>query len=109
MSRNSEKPKEPQENAVTGSGAEAQPEPKDDGLVKCVCVVPCVWRGYHDVGDKVYIDRRLMEGEPFFESHFKSVGTLPEGQRRQDGDDDAVGGENDVGEGENGQGELGLN
>ena len=73
MGRKKQKDDERQEKPVFGSGAEPPPEPKDDGLVKCVCTVPCAWRGYREEGDRVWIERRLIEGDPFFKGHFKRV------------------------------------
>ena len=95
------------EKPIFGSGAEPQPEPKDDGLVKCVCTVPCAWRGYHDEGDRVWIDPKLLESDPFFKGHFKRVDggvtAAEQGGENANGVD-----ENANGEG-NGQGELRLN
>ena len=84
------------EMPVFGSGAEPQPDPKDDGLVKCVCTEPCAWRGYHDEGDTVWVDRKLLDGDPFFRGHFKPADGVADGAE-QDGED------------ADGQGELGLN
>ena len=107
------------EKPIFGSGAEPAPEPKDDGLVKCVCTVPCAWRGYHDEGDRVFVDRKLLSSDPFFKAHFKAVdGAVADAE--QDGEaqggnaggkDENAGGENENADGEagNGQGELGLN
>ena len=135
MSRKKQKDEEKKEKTVFGSGAEPLPEPKDDGLVKCVCTVPCAWRGYHDEGDRVFVDRKLLESDPFFKGHFKRVDGVVAGAA-QDGEDSAGnangvdenadggaenangGAENADGGAENadgadgnadGQGELGLN
>ena len=61
------------EKPIFGSGAEPKPEPKDDGLVRCVCTVACAWEGYHDEGDRVMVERELLENDPFFKGHFKAV------------------------------------
>ena len=119
-------PKEPQEKAITGSGADVdtrqQAAEHADGKVKCKCIVPCVWRGYRDEGDTVWIEKELVEKDAFIRAHFKAVEPLPEGQRRQDGDEGGVDGtrsqatehdDNSDDEGETaadgeGQGELDL-
>ena len=132
MGRKNRKPKEPQEKVITGSGADVVSHEDEHGRVKCKCIVPCVWRGYRDEGDTVWIEKELIEKDAFIRAHFKAVEPLPEGQRRQDGEEDrnetAAGGEGETGdhyhasrggrdgtdEGEgdggdgNGQGELGL-
>ena len=120
MSRKKQKDEEKKEKTVFGSGAEPPSEPKGDGLVKCVCTVPCAWRGYHDEGDRVWIEKRLLESDPFFRGHFKLADGVV-ADAAQDGtgvgDAEAGAGENadgadgnaDGGDGnEDGQGELGL-
>ena len=125
------------EKLVFGSGAEPKPVPKDDGLVRCVCTVPCAWRGYHDEGDRVMVERELLESDPFFKGHFKALeplagqatagagvnadggtnnvngGTDNENGNANGGSGNAAGnGETAAGNGETaagGQGELGLN
>ena len=67
---------EAKEKPIFGSGAEPKPVPKDDGLVRCVCTVPCAWRGYHDEGDRVFVERKLLESDPFFKGHFKPLEPL---------------------------------
>lgn len=101
------KMEEAKEKPIFGSGAEPKPEPKDDGLVRCVCTVACAWKGYHDEGDKVMIDRKLMESDAFIKGHFKPLDPLPEGQCRQDEGQGEGQGEGEGADG-NGQGELGL-
>ena len=127
MGKKKQKDEEKREKPIFGSGAEPLLEPKDDGLVKCVCTVPCAWRGYHDEGDKVMVDRKLLESNPFFKSHFKPLEPLAfqvtagTGVNENGGTDNENGGtdnENDRTKnatgggtatgGENGQGELGL-
>ena len=76
MGKKKQNDKAKKEQPVFGSGAEPSPEPKDDGLVKCVCTVPCAWRGYHDEGDRVMLDRSLLESDPFFKAHFKPLEPL---------------------------------
>ena len=76
MGKRKQKEEEKKEKPIFGSGAEPLPEPEDDGLVKCVCKVPCSWRGYHDEGDRVFVERKLLEGDPFFKSHFKPLEPL---------------------------------
>ena len=118
MSKKKQKDEEKREKPIFGSGAEPQPEPKDDGLVKCVCTVPCAWRGYHDEGDRVFVERKLLEGDAFFRSHFKPLEPLASQETDNAGGDKPASanggsenanstGENANGEG-NGQGELGL-
>ena len=80
------KSEEDKEKPIFGSGAEMQPEPKDDRLVKCVCTVACAWKGYHDEGDRVMVEREMLENDPFFKGHFKLLEAQPGGQRSQDGD-----------------------
>ena len=90
------------EKQITGSGAEVdtrqQAAEHPDGKVKCKCIVSCVWRGYRDEGDTVWIERELIEKDAFIRMHFKAVEPLPEGQRSQDGDE---GGGEGAGGGEN--------
>ena len=92
------KREEAAEKVITGSGADVKQIEYDQGMVKCKCIVPCVWRGYRDEGDTVWIEREMIEKDAFIRMHFKAVEPLPEGQRRQDGDEDggegAGGGEN---------------
>ena len=76
MSKKKQKDEEKREKSIFGSGAEPLTEPKDDGLVKCVCTVPCAWRGYHDEGDRVFVERKLLESDPFFKGHFKPLEPL---------------------------------
>ena len=92
MGKKNKKPKTQQENVIIGSGAEVVSHKDEQGRVKCKCIVPCVWRGYRDEGDTVWIEKELVEKDAFIRMHFKAV-PLPEGQRRQDGDE---GGEGDT-------------
>ena len=88
------------EKRITGSGADVErgEDAASTGKVKCKCIVPCVWRGYRDEGDTVWIEKELIEKDAFIKMHFKAVEPLPEGQRRQDGDE---GGGEGAGGGEN--------
>ena len=60
------------EKQITGSYAEPQQE-DEHGRVKCKCIVPCVWRGYRDEGDTVWIEKELIEKDAFIKMHFKAV------------------------------------
>ena len=86
------------EKQITGSGAEVVSHEDEQGKVKCKCIVPCVWRGYRDEGDTVWIEKELIEKDAFIRMHFEAVEPLPEGQRRHDGDE---GGGEGAGGGEN--------
>ena len=116
MGKRKQKDEEKKEKPIFGSGAEPAPEPKDDGLVKCVCTVPCAWRGYHDEGDRVFVDRKLLEIEPFFKGHFKPLeplagqATAGAGVNANGGTDNENGNANggETATGGDGQGELGL-
>ena len=121
MGKKKQKDEAKRETPIFGSGAEPSPEPKDDGLVKCVCTVPCVWRGYHDEGDRVFVERKLLESDPFFKAHFKAVdGVAADAEQNgeaQNGNAEGENGNADAeqnGEAQNGnaggdgQGELGL-
>ena len=117
MGNRNKKPKEPQEKVITRSGADVVSHADEQGKVKCKCIVPCVWRGYRDEGDTVWIEKELVEKDAFIKMHFKAVEPLPEGQRRQDGDEGEDEGEGEgegggegegEGEGEGGQDELDL-
>ena len=87
------KSEEAAEKVITGSGADVASHEDEKGRVKCKCIVPCVWRGYRDEGDTVWIEKELIEKDDFIRMHFEAVEPLPEGQRRQDGDE---GGEYDT-------------
>ena len=102
MGRKKQKDDERKEKPVFGSGAEPLPEPKDDGLVKCVCTVPCAWRGYRDEGDRVFVDRKLLESDPFFKGHFKRADTGAEAGAAQDGENADGGAENAAGNADGG-------
>ena len=96
------------EKVITGSGADIVSHEDEQGKVKCKCVVPCVWRGYRDEGDTVWIEREMIEKDAFIRAHFKAVEELPEGRRGQDVEE-APRGEGAAGTVDlNGQGELGL-
>ena len=103
MGKRKQKDEEKKEKPIFGSGAEPAPEPKDDGLVKCVCTVPCAWRGYRDEGDRVFVERKLLEDDPFFKAHFKVI----DGVVADAGQDSEAQGENADGEDENAEGESG--
>ena len=129
MGKRKQKDEEKKEKPIFGSGAEPVPEPKDDGLVKCVCTVPCAWRGYHDEGDRVFVDRKLFASDPFFKAHFKAAdgdvadaeqdgeaqgenangenGNADGESENAESEDENAGGENENAEGD-GQDELGL-
>lgn len=122
MGKRKQKDEEKKETPIFGSGAEPVPEPKDGGLVKCVCTVPCVWRGYHDEGDRVFVERKLLEGDLFFKAHFKAVdGVAADAEQNAEGENGNAEAQNGNAGGENGnadaeqnaegdgQGELGLN
>ena len=125
MGKQSKKPKNPQDKTITGSGAEVVSHEDERERVKCKCVVACVWRGYRDEGDTVWIEKGLIEKDSFIKMHFKAVdgviadvgqdgsGEEASGVDEADGsdqsqvterNDDADGGADDG----NGQGELGL-
>ena len=78
------KREEATEKVITGSGADIVSHEDEQGKVKCKCVVPCVWRGYRDEGDTVWIEREMIEKDAFIRAHFKAVEELPEGRRGQD-------------------------
>ena len=92
------------EKQITGSGADVASHEDEQGKVKCKCIVPCVWRGYRDEGDTVWIEKELIEKDAFIRMHFKAV-PLPEGQRRQDGEEGAGDGETAANDGETGAGD----
>ena len=122
MGKKKQKEEEKKEKPIFGSGAEILPEPKDDRLVKCVCTVPCAWRGYHDEGDRVFVERKLLESDPFFKGHFKAVdgvvadaeqnGEAAEGEVTDGGDgqgeQNGEAAEGEATDGGDGQGELDL-
>ena len=104
------------EKVITGSGADVKLIEHDQGMVKCKCTVPCVWRGYRDEGDTVWIEREMIEKDDFIRMHFEEVkseelrvesfGNADAGRGGRDGTDE---GETAAdGEGENSQGELEL-
>ena len=92
------------EKQITGSGADVVLHEDEQGRVKCKCIVPCVWRGYRDEGDTVWIEKELIEKDAFIRMHFKAVEPLPEGQRRQDGENADGGNDNAEGADENADG-----
>ena len=100
MGKKNSKTKEPQEKAITGSGAEPQQE-DEQGRVKCKCIVPCVWRGYRDEGDTVWIKKEMIEKDAFIRMHFEEVKSEELRVKSSDNADGA----NGNGEG---QGELDL-
>ena len=125
MGKNNKKPKEPQEKVITGSGAEVgtrqQAAEHLDGNVKCKCVVPCVWRGYRDEGDTVWIEREMIEKDDFIRMHFKALDGDelfknsvkgpqgdPKGAPGSDNADGADGNSDGADGNGEGQGELGL-
>ena len=73
MGKKNKKPKEPQERVITGSGADVSSHEDEQGKVKCKCIIPCVWRGYRDEGDTVWIEKELIEKDAFIKAHFKVV------------------------------------
>ena len=115
MGEKNRKPKEPREKVITGSGADVVSHEDEHGRVKCKCIVPCVWRGYRDEGDTVWIEKELVEKDAFIRMHFKAVCVDHGGSTNQDGGTAAgeggtAAGEGGTaaGEGGNGQGELDL-
>ena len=67
------KREEAAEKVITGSGADVVSHEDEQGRVKCKCIVPCVWRGYRDEGDTVWIEREMIEKDDFIRAHFKAV------------------------------------
>ena len=84
MSRKNRK-KEEQQKQITGSGADVKLIEHDQGMVKCKCIVPCVWRGYRDEGDTVWIEKEMIEKDAFIKAHFKAVCVDHGGSTNQDG------------------------
>lgn len=73
MGKRNKKPKGPQFKVITGSGAEVASHEDEQGKVKCKCIIPCVWRGYRDEGDTVWIEKELIEKDDFIRAHFEAV------------------------------------
>ena len=124
------KREEATEKVITGSGADVASHEDEQGKVKCKCIVPCVWRGYRDEGDTVWIEKELIEKDAFIRMHFEEVKSEELRVKSSDNADGADGNENaesDNGNAESdnadggsdnadsadgngeGQGELGLN
>ena len=121
MGKKNNKPKEPQEKQITGSGADIVSHEDEQGRVKCKCTVPCVWRGYRDEGDTVWIEKEMIEKDAFIKAHFEEVKSKELRVKSSDNADGAEGGDSasrggrdgtDKGEGDggdgNGQDELDL-
>ena len=90
------------EKQITGSGADVVSHEDEQGKVKCKCIVPCVWRGYRDEGDTVWIEKELIEKDAFIKMHFEEVKSE---ELRVKSSDNADGGSDNA---DSGQGELEL-
>ena len=103
MGKKNRKPKEPREKVITGSGADVVSHEDEQGRVKCKCIVPCVWRGYRDEGDTVWIEKELVEKDAFIRMHFEEVKSEELRVKSSDNADGADRSENS--ESDNGNGE----
>ena len=92
------------EKQITGSGADVVSHEDEQGRVKCKCIVPCVWRGYRDEGDTVWIEKELVEKDAFIRMHFKAVDGVV-ADAGQDGQGEGQGEGEGKGEGEGADGE----
>ena len=100
MGKKNKKPKETQEKVITGSGADVVSHEDEQGRVKCKCIVPCVWRGYRDEGDTVWIEKELIEKDAFIRMHFEAVdGVVADAGQDGDGGSDNADGADGNGDG----------
>ena len=88
------KREEATEKVITGSGADVVSHADEQGRVKCKCTVPCVWRGYRDEGDTVWIEKELIEKDDFIKMHFEEVKSEELRVKSSDNADGADGNEN---------------
>ena len=88
------KREEATEKVITGSGADVKQIEYDQGMVKCKCIVPCVWRGYRDEGDTVWIKKEMIEKDAFIRMHFEEVKSEELRVKSSDNADGADGNEN---------------
>ena len=96
------------EKQITGSGADVVSHEDEQGRVKCKCIVPCVWRGYRDEGDTVWIEKELIEKDAFVRMHFEEVKSEELRVNSSDNAEGADGNGNGGSDNANGQGELDL-
>ena len=105
MGKRNKKPKGPQFKVITGSGADVASHEDEQGKVKCKCIIPCVWRGYRDEGDTVWIEKELIEKDDFIRAHFEEVKSEELRVKSSDNADGEDGNEDSESENENDESE----